>query len=310
MNILQQAHLTMDEGVSIYCRRHEAELNNLANFPAVFTVFTDLFEKIKLQVKQQYLNKTGIAAQKMPFKQSLIDQVMDSSRKLHTFAHFTNKTDLLTITRITETELKVCSDDELYNIALGLFEEGERNIAELVSYGITGETQNRFNKVTNEFSEAMVKWRISVIDKKNATKSLAASFKELDQVLNKLDLILEIVHTSNPDLYAGYREMRKIKVSSRSTIDMKIVVKDALTNDPIRNAQVIIAPVADEANPDFEEETIERKTAEKGGCYEKSLSLGAYTITASRVDYFPQTINTIFSGEGLSEIEIKLTKKQ
>lgn len=260
---------------------------------------------IRTHSKQQFMNKSGTHIYKSEYKNALVLSIADNSRKIYAYARSANNTALIKSVKYSESELRLCSDDELLNIASGLYEHGQNNLSELVAYGITEESQTEFLNITNNFGTIIPQIQIASFDSKEITQLLNEDFRKNDLILVEIDAIIEILRVSNPTFYKQYKEARKIK-TSYSEIILRGLIIDASTGEFVKNADITISPNADMGGKDTE--TITKTSTDMGKFYVKTLSKGIYTISVSKLGYVPQSITVTILDEEPVKVDIKLVK--
>jgi len=137
-------------------------------------------------------------------------------------------------------------------------------------------------------------------EKKQTTDQLAQLFDEELAILGKIDLLVDILKNSDPEFYAEYYDTRKVVYHSGS-LAVKGQVTDAATSASLSGVKITF--VLDGVVK------LEKTTAEGGGFTDKTLSEGAYQVTASRIDYITQTITANVLATELCAINIALVKK-
>ncbi len=146
----------------------------------------------------------------------------------------------------------------------------------------TGATQTALLNTINACVEAIPKPRIGKTETKQSTQQLANAFAAADSALENIDVIVEIVRLTQPNFYNGYKSVRKLISTGRSTLSVKGVVTDLASGEPLKNAILSFALDGNGmmAKAAKSSELLVKKTADKGGFNIKTLTAGKYTVRA------------------------------
>ena len=310
MDSIQKSKLSMGMATRDYCLPNTAITTPLPNFQTNFTTVQNTIPQIQAIAELQDFDKTGIAENKGQLKTTLCVLSDDYSRKLTTFAKFTNNTLLLREVKISATELKRCADADLKTKAQELYDRAQTNLAALATYGITAATQTTLQTAITAFNTAIPKPRLGINERKQATEQLAVLFKSVDAALANMDSAVEIIRLTQPNFYNGYKNARKIIETGSNTLAVKGKVIDAINGEPLKNAIISFVLTGDATMMKTTNGNgkLTKKTAAKGGFMVKSLAEGTYQVTISKPGYKDQIITVNISNGEMSELNIGLDK--
>jgi hypothetical protein len=230
---------------------------------------------------------------------------------MQAYARYANNQLLLSETKFTESDLKNATDNELRDHAQGIYDRAQANLTDLAAYGITGATQTSLLNTINAYVEAIPKPRIGKTETKQSTQQLANAFAAADSALKNIDVIVEIVKLTQPNFYNGYKTVRKLIITGRSSLAVKGVVTDLASGEPIQNAILSFAPDGNGAMANLankSSDVLVKKTAEKGGFSIKTLPAGKYHVTCIKPGYAEQTAVLAVSEGERSELNLQLSK--
>jgi hypothetical protein len=135
-------------------------------------------------------------------------------------------------------------------------------------------------------------------------------FKTLSANWDKIDTLVEMVRTSQPNFYNEYIKVRKVIETGTGSLPLKIKATNAQTGEPEANVTLTLTPANGlmKAAATNGKSNIVKKTATGGGSNYKSLADGTYTVTATKPGFKDviMTVNVV-NGE-LTVLEIKMEK--
>lgn len=308
MDYHQKSKLRMSMAGRDFLLLNPTITTTLPNFAANFATVQNVIPQIQTIAQVQDFEKTGISDSKNQFRLLVCALGADQSRKLVTFATFTNNVVLLKEIKISETKLKRLPDVDLKTKAQELYDRGQSNLAALANYGITAASQTALQAAINSFNASIPKPRLGIDERKQATQQLVVLFNTLDTAWENIDLAVEIVRLTQVNFYNGYKTARKIISTGGSSVKLRGLVTDAATGEPIKNAVLEFVPVgamavsakaanAAAANAAAAKPLIEKKTAEKGGVLVKSLPEGEYQVTIKKSGYADE-VTTVYVADG------------
>lgn len=283
---------------------------SLPNYAGYFTGVTTGITQIHAIREQQEFNKKGITANKTQLRNALIGLTIDVSRKLVAYSTITNNSVLLKEVHYSESVLKKSVDLLLKDKCQVIYDRANANLASLGTYGITATVLTNLLTALNAFTVSIPKPRLGVTDKKLATEQLKNAMKAVEDNLAKIDVLVNIVQTTQANFHLGYTSVRKLITTAHGSLSVKGFVVDK-NGERVKGATVTFkaeslvksSKTAVSAIPMIKE------TASKGGFQIKSLPDGSYTVTISKPGY-NDTIQTVHVSHGeLTTVSIVLERK-
>lgn len=309
MNSRQESKLSMYLAVKDYLMTNAAIVTPLPNYSGFSTAFLGAITQIQTFGELQMFDKTGIQANKGQLKSSLVVLAADASRKIQAYAKFANNQLLLSETKFTESDLKNATDNELRDIAQGIYNRAQTNLTALTPYGITAATQTAFLAAINAYVVAIPKPRVGVAETKQSTLQLANAFTSAESALGNIDAIIEIVKLTQNNFYNGYKSVRKLIEMGIGSLAVKGLVTDAATGEPVKGVTVSFSlngvAMAKTATQTPE---VVKKSADKGGFNIKSLAAGTYQVTLKKAGYAAQTVIISVNDGEMTVMDISLVR--
>ncbi len=311
MKSRQESKLSMYLAAKDFLATNATVVTPLPNYSGHAASFLEAIAQIQNFGEQQRFDKSGLKVGKVQLMNALIMLTADSSRKMQAFARYANNQLLLSETKYSESILKHATDNELRDIAQGVYNRAQCNITALEAYGISAGTQTILLNTINAYVESIPKPRVGKSETKQFTQLLANAFQTADTALENMDVIVEIVKLSQPNFYNGYKSVRKLISTGRSTLAVKGVVTDLSSGEPLKNVRLsfsrddngIPAKAASKGGA-----LLVKKTAGKGGFIIKTLPAGSYHVTCSKGGYVEQTLKLAVTDGELSVLNMQLSK--
>jgi hypothetical protein len=311
MTSYQEGFEKMSLASSIFLNANATITSTLPNYAGYFSIIQSTNTQIQAVHVKQEADKSGDTNAKKQLRATLIAQAIDVSRRVVAFATNANNSALLALVDYTESDLKKASDQKLVSICQVIYENANTNVAALASYGVVAKTLSTLQTSITSFNSSIPKGRVDTTDSGDATQQLTTLFKTLTTNWAKIDTLVEMVRTSQPNFYNEYQKVRKVIETGTGSLAVKGLVTDAMTGEPIKNATLsfslegnnITAKVAKAAT-----DSVIKKTAEKGGFNIKSLPSGMYTVTIKKVGYADQVATVAVADGELTDLNIQLSK--
>ena len=313
MDSKQETKLSMYIAVRDYLTKFLTILNALPNFTAFFTALQNAIVQIQNSGEQQGFDKSGNATTKNQFRDTLVTLGADTARKVKAYAKFTNNQVLFKEVDITESDLKKASDTKLKNMAQGIYDRAQTNLANLAAYVVTAATQTTLQTAISNFDKSIGQPRLGTTETSKATKQLIAQFKSSDAALDNIDTAVEIIRLTQVDFYNGYKSVRKLINTGGSKLAIKGIVTDAATGAGLKGAIVLFTLSGDltltkSAKGVNGKSSFIKKTAAKGGFRVRSAADGTYEIVVELPGYQKTTAKvSVVSGQ-MSALTIALER--
>lgn len=276
-------------------------LAQLPNAQEYLTALDAAILEIQTYRSQQLEGNETIPEQRKQMKAKLVAELIETERRLQSYATYTEDNLLFNATKLSPTDLGRLDDVKLIEFAKGLYNKVNNLLDKLERYKLTVDTQKVLIDYITQFEILSPQLEKSKYDQKDVTNYLAQAFKKADNILSRLDKDVEIIHTSEPVFYANYKATRKVDVPT-DVVQLIAKVTDATTGAGIPNANVALTLADSTADP------IVKQTAEKGGFQIKTLPNGIYAVTVIKLGYLTQTLTITITGDEPYGLDVKMVK--
>ena len=309
MNTNENNKLTMFNTTNLVLAKFNDVLGPLPNYPGIYQHFNGNVVKINVFSEEKKLKRTGYVKEKELVKQNLVTLVLDTSKKIKAWALFENKLVLLDEISVSASKLKRTNEEGICEYAQGIHKRAGELLASLESYGINAGTQAALQAALDSYKAALPQKRMATVTDKDNTRQMKLAFKNADADLAKIDALVEIISLTAPDCYNQYKSARKIIQLGKSSMALKLIVVEAGTSEPVKNATATFKPNSNGDNPGLNGSiTIVKKTSLKGGLYLKTLAEGSYTLTVKKSGYTDKEQQIIISKGELNRVMVELEK--
>jgi hypothetical protein len=204
---------------------------------------------------------------------------------------------LLDILKVYRSKVANVSAYKLYEMAVHVAEELQKNAELAVEFGLTEEKLTAFTSQIADFGETLDNTDARLTDRKAGWKDLNKKLLFCSKLIRqKLDPFVEFNEKDLPEMFKDYflvrgsRKRRKRTTVDSTLCDISGIVTDSVTNLPVANATINIV-----------EQESAYTTDEDGYYLVDEAPAGAYTITCYAIGYdVPQQVNcTLVAGESV-----------
>lgn len=308
----QECKLAMQQALREFLTKNREVTVLLPNFSILDGAFGTNLEKIQQVSGNQVINRSGITAKKEQLRVDVALRACDVSHKLVAYATMTNNIILKKEVYYTETDIKKSTNSSLINKALLLHKRATANAQEVEDYGLTTDMLTKFKSAIDNYSLVIPSTRLGKTELKGATSQLSTIFKENDSIIEKFDMLVEVVHTSHPEFFESYKSIRKVINKGKGSLALMARVIDSVTGEPIKGAKLTLVPqnglLTMAASTAHAPKPVVKKTAEKGIAKKKNMTDGRYIATVEKVGFATETKEVnIVSGE-MTVLDIKLSR--
>lgn len=310
MNSKQENRHSMQLAVVNFLTQNTSITNTLPNFNTLFTSFQSIVSQIQTIREQQEIDKTGIAANKNQLKRILISQTMEIARRITAYATIVNNAVLLGEVWYSESDLSRSPDTILRDQCLVIYDRGIANISVLNPYGVTPAMLTALQNAINNFAAAIPKPRLGIMEKKLATGQLATLFASADDILEKMDVLVEMVKNTQGNFYNAYNGVRKVINTGMGSLAVKGLVMQAQNGKPLKGVKVTFRmdSASGNGNGTGNGNVLVKQTGEKGGFHIKSIDAGIYMVLLEKPGYVNQSISVPIADGELNRIEVVMMK--
>lgn len=307
MSIKQDASVEMYRLLREIFSQNKTEFGKLPNFTSYESVFNTHYDTLASLRPEQFLITSDSTALKVENRDKLEAKAILVCKFLNIYATINNLSQLKTETDYTKTEIKRMKDGELTEFVDALLIRADEHKAQTTVYNVTEADITELKALNDQFKSSIPKPSINRLNNREYNNAVNDCHDNIEESLNNIDLVVELISVTNSALYDKYKSARKVTVRGTRSIAVKINVMDANGN-PVKGAQVTLELLNTSETPseDFEDFSLSRSTAEKGGLLIKTIDEGSYRVIAHKTGYKKnETILHYCSGEPQSLV-IKL----
>lgn len=211
MNSKQEAKLNMNRAVEQHIDDNAAIIAASPAFQTAFTKFKANIAAIQNVAQQKSAPLTGIAVDKINFKQTLCNQTVIVAGYIYAYAAANKNNTLKNEMDLSVTKLMRTRDEELAPRCQNVHAKGNALQADLADYGVTKPLLAGLQTAINNYAAQTPKPRTAVSNRKTATGNIAALFKENDEILaDQMDRLIEQFRADHPDFVNTYFSTRII----------------------------------------------------------------------------------------------------
>jgi hypothetical protein len=311
MTNLQENRLSMYLSFKDFQASYTTITDQLPNYTTNLSTFVNAIPQIQLIAEQQKTSNKGFTDLKNTYKEAVIVATADYARKLGVYAKFTKDAVLTQKIKLNESKLRQAPDTSVRDYAQIVYDHAQNDLEALGTYGITAATQTTLLEAITAYNASIGKPGANRTVAGQTTRQLGNLFKIADAALENLDSAVEIIRLSHSDFYLSYKNARKVIGTKSSSLAVRGLITDALTDQPIKGVSLLFSQ---ETNKGFGKgarkavESLVKKTAEKGGFNIKSLPSGMYTVAVKKAGYADHMATVAIADGELTELNIQLSK--
>jgi hypothetical protein len=299
---LQERKLQMYLTLRALLRAYPEVLAKLPNGEEYLEALDAVIQSIQNNIElKQKGTKTMDDQQKLQ-KAQLKSRILEDSVKLKAYANRQSDTPLIEFCSITDTKLGKMYDTEFAVHAKSLYGYIGEALPNLTRYQLTDETQTSLLDLITGFELINPALSNAKGGYKNLSGNLIENFKEGDAIVAKLDIEVEMIKSTDTQVYNLYRTKRKVDYRS-DTNDLVGHIYDAETGAGLPNTTLTFSQNDSTATP------IVKTSADKGGFQQKTIAPGKYTVTVTKIGYLTQTLPITIMGDDQFSLDVKLVKE-
>jgi hypothetical protein len=312
MNKTQESRFNMYHATVDFCEQSTPVLGSLPTFSDNLTKLKGINDQIYIFGSEQSRNISGTTVAKKDLRTNLENIAADSARKAMAFATVTKNPVLFQEVNYAISDLQRMPDSLLIDTTTIIHSRIEANLLAMVAYQVTAASQEEFLQAINDYKASLATPRITKVSQKVATAKLAELFKNGDAVLKEMDAVVEIIRSTQMDIYLGYKSARKVIETGTGKLAVKGRITDSQNGEPVKGVTVSFWPDGDltKAIAASEAPLMVKKTADKGRFMIKSLAAGVYRATLQKVGYAELTLTVYVNDGELTTMDVELAKNE
>ena len=298
---LQERKLQMYLTLRALLRAYPEVLAKLPNGVEYLAALDVAILTIQHNIELKQKGTKTISNQQKEQKAQLKSRILEDGQKLKAYANYQNNADLVAFCSTTDSKLGKLNDTEFVVHAKSLYGYIGEALRPLARYQLTPETQASLLDLITGFELINPALSNAQGSYKNLSGNLVENYKEADAIVAKLDIEMELVKSSDTQVYNLYRTKRKVDYSIDSN-DLVGHIYDAETGAGLPNATLTFTLNDSTAAP------IVKTSADKGGFQIKTIAPGIYTVVITKIGYQTQTLPITIMGDDQFSLDVRLVK--
>jgi len=257
------------------------------DFAAAVPIIFEYRDKLSVNIKTLTANKKKARAQ-------LENKLVYLDSRLRAYANVNDQAELSAAIKYTKSSISHMNESELLGVAYTIYSKTNTNIVALEKYKILPATLIELKALMDSYKLLQETKAISTAERKILNNKLSTLIKTSTVTLKKIDLLINVLDSINPDFVAQYKLVRKVKAvpSIPSMVQLKFV--NSNDSSPIEGVKAAFTLQTDETNKvaanNSKTKTIKKKSAKKGNFRIKSLQEGTYILNISAPSFSDETI--------------------
>ena len=259
-----------------YLIQYNAIVLTIPNLNGLLTNLQTLINQIQSVSVSQISNKTGVKENKEELRNNVVVIGGDVARRLSAYATIANNDILFQEVHVSDAELLKLTDERLRDTIQLIYDRGMANMTTASAYGINSFLLSSLLSALNAYNVAMPKPRLSITEKRQATILMAKLFDDVDALLMKIDILVDIVKLTQTSFHSGFKSARVLIDRGGRKRMLTMFVIDLLDGTPIKGVTCKFT---------LETHEIVKKSSVKGGFFIKSMPEGVYKLRANKSGY-------------------------
>jgi hypothetical protein len=299
----------MEFAVTNYLDQQAKVINPIPEFGTLLISLKYNLGKMQIIIERQKSITTGISHLKKQFKADLVTKTLDISRRIHAYAKITNRSELVPEVAFSESNLRYDSENNVKDRALKIHELAQKNLSVLTPYGVKEETLADLKTAIDLFIESIPKTRLVISDRKQATEELERLFKANNDILEKMDALVEMLRMEQPEFYTSYWSNRRVIETGKSSLALKAMVTDTNTHSGIKGVKVSFVRNGQlQLNSAKTNTPMVKRTTVNGGFWVRNLAAGTYTATIAKLGYKEKVVTVNVPENEMTELYVELER--
>lgn len=174
------------------------------------TQLRETMASISTMEQAQLVSSKGQTQTKEALKQQVITSILEIIKRAKAYAIVTDNLILKDDVNYTYTQLDAMPQNSLVSVAGKLVTTSAAHITGMAGYGLTRQMLDAVTPLLNEYAAALPGTKRAIATRKTATGGLADAFATSDNLMKKIDALMELVSTDDPSFYQEYKNLRVI----------------------------------------------------------------------------------------------------
>jgi hypothetical protein len=306
MTSKDEARLKMYQSVTDFLAKNNEITQRLPDFAILYSLLQGNINSLMDLINKQSGDKSGITLTKKKERNEIVNRASALSGKIAAYATLVGNDILFQAIKHTKSEFEGKTDFQLAGLCQALCDEATPLLPELLNYFVKEEEITKLRQLCKDYLDIIPKPREVQLASRQCTQTIKKTILIADQILHKMDALIQIIRYSDAAFYDHYRGSRRIVELSRRSLTIRGLVQDIITKTGIRGALVSFEPGNGKGSEGTQLAVVQKKTALKGMFSISSLETGTYQVLASKEGYESHTqIVHVTNGE-LTHLNLEL----
>ena len=174
------------------------------DFAAAVPIIFEYRDKLSVNIKTLTANKKKARAQ-------LENKLVYLDSRLRAYANVNDQAELSAAIKYTKSSISHMNESELLGVAYTIYSKTNTNIVALEKYKILPATLIELKALMDSYKLLQETKAISTAERKILNNKLSTLIKTSTVTLKKIDLLINVLDSINPDFVAQYKLVRKVK---------------------------------------------------------------------------------------------------
>nr|WP_321450106.1 hypothetical protein [uncultured Carboxylicivirga sp.] len=211
MDKRQNQHFKMYKVVLEWVKTILEKFSAIPGFADTLAEFENLLTEISKQNETTELKSTSQTQSKKEARERLVKLTLDLISILKLHASFNNDVVLLNDVDFTVTQLKQVTEQTTIARAQKVIGHAQETLTKGEVYNLSDDKLAEIQSALDVFASKQTNVRSAIVERKGAGEQLEALMDQADDLLKgKLDLIMEMIGITHPELLNQYKSLRII----------------------------------------------------------------------------------------------------
>lgn len=199
--------------------KNKTRLDFAPALPAYVDALQDTLSQISTMLEAQLATSEGHTKTKEAQRHQLIASILELAKRAKAFAVVTDNKVLFEAVNYSYTKLRRLPQASLAGAVKSIINTCKPYISDLAAYGLNDEMQLQVEQKINAYTATLPGTKRAIASRKTATDKLQKLFGEVNLLLKKIDVLMEIINTTDPLFYREYKNLRLIDDLKRKAPD-------------------------------------------------------------------------------------------
>lgn len=199
------------QAVNAVLKKNQGKIESLAALVAMCTLFDQSLEEVEDLLKVAPSDPELATESKNLTRTALEVETLEMALALLAIANGNKNMELHRFSNTNESKLSHCKEQELVTYCKQLATEAKKHLEKLAGFNLKMENIQKLEQLTTEFNNQISVPRIKIGERKAANQNLEQAInRTMDILRDQLDIQMEVIKRSEPELYSEYKTARQV----------------------------------------------------------------------------------------------------